>query len=231
MADIITGTVSGMVDTSQLVRDTANLRRETALEAGDIRRDVVKESRHVSDGVNVASNVGQRDASNYYIAETAASNQTAKEAAKERAWIEAGMNAGFVKSAGDIALSAAIINGNVALEAAKSNGVNSLAHAALALQIAQEANSTRALMQANRIDELRDSASDRYAKIVDIEGDKRDCDRNYDNLSRSLQQNQWASMQNQLQMLSSDLQSTKQSVISFGAGSATGGATTSNIAH
>src|ERR1035437_5870767 len=128
MADIITGTVSGMVDTSQLVRDTADLRRETALEAGDIRRDVVKESRHVSDGVNLASNVGQRDASSYFIAENLASTQTAKEAAKERAWIEAGMNAGFAKVAGDTALATAITNGHVALEAAKSNGVNSLAH-------------------------------------------------------------------------------------------------------
>jgi hypothetical protein len=231
MADIVTGTVSGIVDTSGLVRDLADIRRETALEAGDVRRDVVKEAYHVADVVNSASNVGQRDASNYYIAEAAAATQTAKEIARSQAWVEAKVDANFAATTGQINLSTAIATGVTQLEAAKTLGALSLQHAIMQAQIAQEASATRHLIQANRIDELRDTSGERYSKIVELEGDRRDCERNYHNLDRSFQQNQWATMQNQLQMMNSDLQATKQSVVNVGAGTATGGAQTPTVIH
>lgn len=230
MADIVTGTVSGLVDVSDLVRDSADIRREAALEAGDIRRDVAKEAWHTSDIVNAASNVGQRDASAYYIAEVAAATQTAKEIARSQAWTEAKIDSGFAKVAGDTALATAISNGITQLESARAQGANALQHAVLALQISNEGNTTRALINAGRIDELRDTSSERYSKIIELEGDRKHCDRDYDRLSHSMQQNQWASLQSQLQMMNSDLQTTKQGVVNFGSGTATGGAISSNHA-
>jgi hypothetical protein len=231
MAEIVTGTVTGIVDTSGLTRDIADVRRETALEAGDIRRDVANEGRHTSDVVNSASNVGQRDASSFFIAEQLSATQTAKEIARSQAWTEAKIDANFQATTGQINLASAVTSGVTQLEAAKLQGAMALQHGVLTLQIAQDGATTRALINGARIDELRDVAANRYTKIVELEGDRKHCDRDYDRLSHSMQQNQWASLQNQLQAMNSDLQSTRQSVISFGTGSATGGATTSNIAH
>lgn len=231
MADIITGTVSGMVDTSNLVRDTADLRREVALETGDVRREVVKEGRHTSDVVNAASVVGQRDASSYYIAETAAATQNAKEVARSQAWTEAKIDANYQATTGQINLSTAINTGITQLEASKLQSSTALGHAALALQIANDGAATRSLMQHNQIDDLNRGMLERNALIVELQGDRRDCERNYNNLSHSMQQNQWASLQSQLQAFNSDLQTTKNSVTNFGSGVATGGATTSNIAR
>jgi hypothetical protein len=217
MADIVTGTVTGMVDTSALVRDIADVRRETALEAGDVRKDIQAESHRVSEEAS-------RDASNFYIANTAAATQNAKESARSQAWTEAKVDANFQATTGQINLSTAIATGVTALEAAKLNGAMALQHAVMSLQIANEATATRALLNANLIDELREKAEERYTKIVELEGDRRHCE-------RSAQLSQWATLQNQLQMMNSDLQSTKQSVTNFGTGTATGGAQTSNIAH
>ena len=241
MADIVTGTVSGMVDVSGLVRDSADIRRETALEAGDVRRDVAAEAHAITNDAHRNADSAARDASMnaiaagrdaaaYYIADVAAQNQFATASARSQAWTEAKVDAGFIKVAGDTALQGAIINGHVALEAARSNGLNSLAHAALGLQIAQEAAATRTLMQAQEIANLREKAEERYMKLVELEGDRKNCERNYHNLDRSMQQNQWASLQSQLQMFNSDLQNTKQAVNNFGSGTANGGAITSNHA-
>jgi hypothetical protein len=252
MAEIVTGTVTGILDTSGLVRDSADIRREMALESGDVRRDVVREAFAVANQVHQASDVGQRDASfnasvaardasfhgaeaardasAYYIADVATQNQLAKEMTRSQAWTEAKVDAGFIKVAGDTQLAAAISQGITKLEAARSNGLNGLAHAALGLQISEQGAATRSLIQANAIADLREKAEERYMKIVELEGDRKHCDRDYRGLERSMQQNQWASLQNQMQNFNSDLQTTKQGVINFGSGTATGGAISSNHA-
>jgi hypothetical protein len=241
MSNIVTGSVTGLVDTSDLVRDAATIRRELALETGDVRRDVAKESHHVTDDAHRNADSAARDASAnaiaagrdaaaYYIADVAAQTQFAKDTARSQAWTEAKIDSGFIKVAGDTALSGAITNGHVALEAARSNGINGLAHAALGLQIAHEAAATRSMLQAQEIANLREKAEERYMKIVELEGDRKHCDRDYQRLDRSMQQNQWASLQSQLQMFGSDLQNTKQAVNNFGSGTATGGVISSNHA-
>jgi hypothetical protein len=252
MADIVTGTVTGMVDVSGLVRDSADIRREQALESGDVRRDVVREAFAVANQVHQASDVGQRDsafnasvaardasfhgaeaardASAYYIADVATQNQLAKEMTRSQAWTEAKVDAGFIKVAGDTQLAAAISQGITKLEAARSNGLNGLAHAALGLQIAEQGALTRSLLQANTIADLREKAEERYMKIVELEGDRKHCDRDYDRLNTSIQHSQFQNLQTQLQMMNSDLQTTKQGVVNFGSGTATGGAISSNHA-
>lgn len=233
MADIVTGTVTGMVDTSALVRDTADIRRETALEAGDIRRDVAKEAHDLSDEVRSSSyqlhrdldssaTAAASDAVKYFIASTQAATQSAKEAATAAAFNEAKIESGFIKSAGDAALATQIMQGSIGLEAERTRGAMALQHGVLTLQIAQDGNATRALIQANEIASLRDKSAERYAKIVELEGDRRHSE-------RSMQQNQWASFQNQLQALNSDIQTTKQGVVNFGSMAAGAGTqTTSN---
>lgn len=209
MADIVTGTVSGMVDTSSLVRDAADIRRETALEAGEIRRDVALESHRVSEEVS-------RDASSYYIAQNLAATQTAKEIARSQAWTEAKIDSGFIKVAGDTALASQIVQGSIALQGEVTRGAMALQHGVLTLQIANEANATRAMLQANLIADLRAASEERYMELVELKGDRKHCDREYARLSESMHQNQWASLQTQLQAMNSDLQVARQGVVNLG---------------
>jgi hypothetical protein len=195
MADIVTGTVSGMVDTSGVTRDVADVRRELALE-----------SHRVSEEAG-------RDASNYFIANTLAETQTAKEIARSQAWTEAKVDANFAATTGQINLATAITNGHVSLEAARTNAV----------VLASQATIT-ALMNATRIDELRDQSADRNAKLIELEGDAR-----YN--ARLVQQNQFMALQTQIQLMNSEVQATKQSVVNIGAGTATGGAQSQNLVH
>lgn len=252
MADIVTGTVTGMVDVSGLVRDSADIRRETALEAGEVRRDVVREAFAVANQVHAASDVGQRDAaynasvgqrdsafnsaeaardaSNYFIADVAQQTQLGKEITRSQAWTEAKIDAGFIKVAGDTQLAAAISQGVTKLEAARTNGAMALQHGVLTLQVAEQGALTRSMLQANVIADLRAKSEERYMKIVELEGDRKHCDRDYDRLNQSIQHSQFQNFQTQLQLMNSDIQATRQGVINFGSGTATGGAISSNHA-
>jgi hypothetical protein len=209
MSEIVTGTVTGIVDTSGITRDIADARRETALEAGDVRRDIQAESHRVSEEAS-------RDASNFYIAETAAQTQTAKEIARSQAWTEAKIDAGFVKVAGDTALASQIVQGSIALQGEVTRGAMALQHGVLTLQIANEANATRALIQANLIDDLRAKSEERNNVIIEMRGDHRHLERECGNLRHSMQANQFASLQTQLQMMGSDLQAARQGVVNLG---------------
>jgi L-amino acid N-acyltransferase YncA len=224
MSDIVTGTVSGMVDTSTLTRDIADVRRETALESGNIRRDVALESHRVSEEAS-------RDASNFFIAETAAANQTAKEQAYATASTDAKVIAGFASVSKEASLQAAIAQVAASLESSKVASAIALGQHNLSTQIAAEGNATRALLQATEIANLRSTATERYSKLIELEADRKHSDREYDRLNNSLQQNQFASLQSQLQAMNSDLQTTKQGVVNFGSMGAGAGtqSSTSNV--
>jgi hypothetical protein len=191
-----------MVDTSALVRDAADIRRETALEAGEIRRDVALESHRVSEEAS-------HDASSYYIAQNLAATQTAKEIARSQAWTDAKIDSGFIKVAGDTALASQIVQGSIALQGEVTRGAMALQHGVLTLQIANEANATRSMLQANLIADLRATSEERYMRLVELEGDRRHCERH-------ASQNQWSSLQTQLQMMNSDLQAARQGVVNLG---------------
>lgn len=205
MAEIVTGTVTGIVDTAALVRDHS-----------DIRCDISNAAHHVNDAISAASNLGQRDASAYYIAETQASTQTAKEIARSQAWTEAKVDAGFIKVAGDTALASQVVQGHIAIEAERTRGAMALQHGVLTLQIATDGNATRALMQANVIADLREKAEERHAEILELRGHNRHLEHDCGHLHNSLQANQFSSLQNQLQMMNSDLQAARQGVINLG---------------
>jgi len=230
MAEIVTGTVTGIVDTSGITRDIADVRRETALESGDVRRDIAADGRHTSDIINAASSAAARDASAFYIADVATQNQFATASARSQAWTEAKVDAGFIKVDSDTALASQIVQGQIALQAEVTRGAMALQHGVLTLQVAEQAAMTRSMLQANEIANLRSKSEERYTKLVELEGDRKHCDRDYQRLDRSMQQNQWASLQSQLQAFNSDLQSTRQGVINLGTmGNNTPTATTTAI--
>jgi len=205
MSDIVTGTVTGMVNTSDLVRDHA-----------DIRQEVANEAHHVTDAISAASNLGQRDASAYFIAETQSATQTAKEIARSQAWTEAKIDSGFIKVAGDTALASQVVQGSIALQGEVTRGAMALQHGVLTLQIANAAAATNALMQANVIADLRSKSEERFMELTELRGDRRHHERECDGLRHSLQANQFASLQNQLQMMNSDLQAARQGVVNLG---------------
>jgi hypothetical protein len=200
---------------------SANIRRETAFEAGDIRRDVAQSAFNVSTDVGNATDRSMANDTAYYIASTAAAAQTAKEAAKERGWIEAGMNAGFVKVAGDQALATAVISGHVALEASKLQGALALQSAILAQQVSVDGAATRMLINEQRAHEQTRMLIERNAALVEAHGDARFW-------RHGAQNAQFAAVTSQVNALGSQLQETRQGMVNFGTQTGVGQTSTSN---
>jgi hypothetical protein len=216
----------------QIGAESANIRRETAFEAGDVRRDVAKEASDTrlagaksaydlqySVG-NEADRVTAQDTA-YFIASTAANTQIAKELTRSQAWTEAKIDAGFVKVAGDQALASAIVNGNVALEAAKTQGALALQSAMLGQQVIQDGNATRALMhELHRHDENR-ALIERNAALVEAHSDARFW-------RHGAQNAQFAAVTSQVNALASQFQETRQGMVNFGTQTGVGQTSTSN---
>ena len=97
--------------------------------------------------------------------------------------------------------------------------------------IAKEGDVTRALINSQYVDTLRDKNLVLHNELTEIRNDLKNRDRDYTNLNQNFLQSQLTS---QLNALNSSIQQVHQTVgnknISFGAGAVTGGATTSNVA-
>jgi hypothetical protein len=220
MADIVTGTVSGQLDITSLLQDNADIRRETAKEASDVRTLTAQSAYNVSDAAgNNADRIVANDTA-LFIANTAARTQSDKEVARSQAWMEASMNAGFVKIAGDQALSTAVLNGTIALEAAKLDGKVALGHALLGQQIINDGAATRALINDNRFGDQNRMLIERQAALLEAHGDARHWQHGY-----GVSQN--AALVSQINALGSQLQETRQGINNFGSMAAGAGTQTS----
>jgi hypothetical protein len=129
MADIVTGTVTGQVDLSSVLRDIGTVRREAAVNEGVT-------SMNVKDGTDTVKD----QAVAFYIAaqQTNFSNATALAA------LTAGTNAQFTAT-------------QVAIELAQGQNAAAVAlsQSVLGLAVAAEGEKTRALIQASKIEDLR----------------------------------------------------------------------------
>ena len=220
MADIVTGTVSGQLDVTSLLEGQADIRRETALETGDIRRDVAQQAFNVSTDITSGIDRSMANDTAYFIAGTAAATQTAKEITRSQAWTEAKIDAGFAKVAGDTALASAIINGNVALEAAKVQGALALQSAMLGQQVMVDGGATRALLNEMQSRDHNRALIERNAALVEALGDAR-------HSHSGLQNAQFAAVTSQLNAFQSQLQETRQGINNFGSMAAGAGTQTS----
>lgn len=129
MGDIVTGTVTGQVDESAVLRDVGTVRRELAIDNGDIRTEI-------KDGTNTI-----KDQSTAFFV---ASQNTNFQNATALAALTAATNAQFTATQTAIQLAAA--NNAAAVALSQSN---------LSALVAAEGEKTRSLLQATKIEDLR----------------------------------------------------------------------------
>jgi hypothetical protein len=151
MADIVTGTVSGTVDTSVLQQGQNDIRRDQAVQAGEVTDAVKTAGWANSDRTGMeADRVVAQDTA-YFIA---AQSQNFSNATSLAA-LTATTNSNFNQTLAAIQLAASQTSAAATLAAAQSQAANALGQALIGQQIVADGNSTRALINSQTIDELR----------------------------------------------------------------------------
>ena len=151
MADIVTGTVTGQVDESNMLRDMGTLRREQAIDTANVNSHV-KESGWQN--MDKTATVGDRvtdQSTAYFIAGQQINFQNATALAA----LKAGTDANFNATLAAISLSAANNVAAIQLAEAKNAAASALAAAATQAIVTADGNTTRALINSQTVDELR----------------------------------------------------------------------------
>lgn len=214
MADIVTGTVTGQLDTSDLVRDHADIRREQESIGSDIRRELAQEACKVNDSVKTAGwhnsdRTGHEadrivnQATQFYISEQARSADTAAAVAA-------------LKSSSDMSFAAT--QSAIQLAAERGATAAALATAATQMLVVQEAVKGREMQERNLIDNLR----------ADLERERS----GHRHWESSFYQAQSANLSSQLQAFQSQFQNATQGTVNFGSmtGNAGRNTSTNNVA-
>lgn len=239
MADIVTGTVTGQVDETANLQGQADIRREAAqysadgrattlAAASDVRRETAKEASDVTDAVKTsawansdrtgteADRVVAQDTA-YFIASQSQnfSNATALAALK------AGTDMQFANTLGAINQAAQAGQAATSLEGAKTSAAIALGQALLGQQLVADGNSTRALINTLKMDELNRMLTERNAEIVENRVDGRYWHGQYNN-------SQQANLVSQVNALNSQFAETRQGMVNFGSMTGVGQSSTSN---
>ena len=217
MADIITGTVSGVLDTSTLQRDHADIRREVQTAACDINKNVsfegqenvmaTKDARY-----DIATRIeSSADRVSDRVMETRTLiGQRFHEVSHDLATVLQGQ----ATLAKDVELNA--LKGQ--LDAAKNTTY-------LSDKIQSENEKTRNLINDLKYHDLNRGLVERNAELVCCESERRHYRHAFD---QSQYQGQWAALQSQIQAFASQLQETRQGMVNFGTMDGVGQTSTSN---
>jgi len=151
MADIVTGTVSGQVDVTQLLMGQADIRREQAVESAVVSANV-KESgwQNLNKTAEVSDRITDQDTA-YFIAGQAVNFQNATALAA----LTASSNANFNQTLAAIQLAATQTAAAATLAGSQAASASALAAAQTQALVVADGNSTRALINSQTIDELR----------------------------------------------------------------------------
>lgn len=236
MADIVTGTVTGQVDTSGLVRDHADIRKEGVENTAAVRLAVMqegqdnmvatKDARH--DVINETDRQGDRvtdQATAYFIAGQNNATTAARDLASLTTLTEA--NATAMRS--EIALSVEKTAAAAALGAEKIASAVALGQSLLARDIWMDGDKTRSLINDLKYHDLNRALVERNTELVD----ERHSRRHYSRVADQSQfQGQWAALQSQIQAFQSQLQTATQGTVNFGtmSGNAGRNSSTNNVA-
>jgi hypothetical protein len=163
MSDIVTGTVTGQVDLSQILRGQADIRRELGSDTADIRREVASDT----------SDVRREQAKEASDTRTEVVGSADRNITQGTAYFIAGQSQNFSNATALAALTATT-NSNfnqtlaaIQLSAAQSQAANQLAQALLGQQLVADGAQTRALINEQKIDDLR---------FRNLERDRQCCD-------------------------------------------------------
>jgi hypothetical protein len=228
MADIVTGTVSGQVDMTDIGRAIADVRREQEAIGSTVRRETAKEASDLQDTVKTAGwansdrtgteadRVVAQDTA-YFIAGQSQnfSNATALAALK------ASQDAQFAQTLSAIQLAAFQSSAASTLAGSKSEAATALGQALIGQQIVADGNATRALVNQLKMDELNRVLVERNAEIVENRGDSHYWQGQHGN-------SQYAQLTSQVNALNSQLTETRQGMVNFGSMTGVGQSTTAN---
>jgi hypothetical protein len=230
MADLVTGTVTGQLDISELVRDNSDVRREQAEIGANIRRETAKEASDLLDGVKTAGwansdrtgteadRVVAQDTA-YFIAAQSQnfSNATALAALK------AGTDMQFANTLAAVNASAQAGQAATALEGAKNAAAVALGQALISQAIVNDGSATRALLNTLKMEELNRTLAERQAEIIEQRGDSRHYKDNLANMQAN-------TLSSQINALHSQFQAATQKTVNFGTMGANTNASTNNVA-
>lgn len=232
MADIVTGTVTGQLDTTDIIRMGGDIRREQEAIGSTIRRETAKEASDLGDSIKSAGwansdrtgteadRVVAQDTA-YFIAGQSQnfSNATALAALKSS------QDAAFQNTLAAIALAAAQTSAAATLAGSKSESATALGQALIGQQVVADGNNTRALINGLKMEQLNRELMERNTALVEARGDAR-------YWQHGVSQSQFAAVTSQLQAFQSQLQEARQGVTNFGTMSGNAGRqnATNNVA-
>lgn len=217
MADIVTGTVSGQVDMTSLLKDHSDIRQEIADE-GRTTVDAVKTAAwHNSDRTGTEADRVVNQSTQHFIA----SQQYAFDNSRDVAALKAATDLQFANTMGEIKTQGALGQAAAALEAAKVAAAVALGQAMLGQQIVADGNATRALINDRQVEALNRELIERNAVLVSERDRGRYWEGQYGN-------NQFAQVNSALNAFQSQLQETRQGMVNFGTMAGVGQSSTSN---
>jgi hypothetical protein len=250
MAEIVTGTTTGFVNTSQLLQGQSDIRREGAEHTSDIRREgaehtneIVKEG--LKESFNIRGDVkdtrhdvirevdrqadrldGQATA--FYIA----SQQNANEAARDLASLKTLTDANAQRYSVELALGIEKVGAASALQAEKIASAVALGQSILSKEIFHDGQKTRDLINDLKYHDLNRGMIERNTALVSAEDNHRHyrdrwLDGRFDQ-NQTQFAGQWAQLQSQIQAFQSQLQETRQGMVNFGTMAGVGQSSTSN---
>lgn len=228
MAEIVTGTVTGQVNITDLLKDHSDIRQEIADE-GRTTVDAVKSSAwHNSDRTGTEADRVTAQASQYFIA----AQQYAFDTNRDVAALKAATDLQFANTMGEIKTQGALGQASAALEGAKTSSAvalagekqaaaTAMAQALLGQQIVADGNNTRALINELKMDQLNRELIERNAALVDYRGEGRHWQGQFNN-------SQFSQLVSQVNALNSQLTETRQGMVNFGNMTGVGQTSTSN---
>jgi hypothetical protein len=221
MADIVTGTVTGSVDVTDLLKDHSDIRQEIADE-GRTTVDAVKTAAwHNSDRTGTEADRIINQASQQFIA----AQQYAFDAARDVAALKSATDLHFASVANEIKTQSALGQAAAALESAKVAAAIALGQATLSKEIFADGQKTRDLVNDLKYHDLNRALVERNAELVE--------ERHYGRHWRGVaDQNQFgaqfAQLQSMMQNFNSQLADTRQGMVNFGTMAGVGQTSTSN---
>lgn len=216
MADIVTGTVSGQVDMSTVLKELADSRREQEVIGAAVRHeqaigdgrtvDAIKTSGWANSdrtGTEADRVVGQSTA--YFIAEQGQNfaNATALAALKSS------QDAAFQNTLAAIALAASQTSAAATLAGSEARSATALGQALIGQQINADGNMTRALVNELKMDQLNRELIERNAFLVESRGQGQYWQNQHGNA-------QFSQLSSQVNALNSQLSETRQGLVNFG---------------
>jgi hypothetical protein len=228
MADIVTGTVSGQVDMSNVLKELSDTRREQEVIGAAIRHETAIDNGRAIDAVKTAGwanadrtgteadRVVAQDTAYFIAGQTQQFNMASQVAAMKAATdSQFAMTLASVSNLGREGIAA------TALAAEQTANRVAAATAAVAAITVRESETTRALINDLKMDQLNRELIERNAALVETRGDARYWQGGHSNA-------QFAAVTSQLNAFQSQLQETRQGMVNFGTMSGVGQTSTAN---